>query len=174
MVFILLSCSSNSTIIGKPACVCPTACTGVIHYSTSQDAYTDIQTHRPLQMHLLDKHTQFSVHLIVHSVSFKANLQVRSSRGPCSAEFCCRPLISLTLLLPKAERALKPGRPLSQCCQDMLLQFYRRRHSLGERAGRARESSFVSIQMEDYPDQKSYIAIRLEYHLNELSLIRPN
>lgn len=89
----------------------------------SQDAYTDIQTHRPLQMHLLDKHTQFSVHLIVHSVSIKANLQVRSSCGPCSAEFCCRPLISLTLLLPKAERALKPGRPLSQCCQDMLLQF---------------------------------------------------
>lgn len=94
---------------------------GSLHMS--QDAYTDIQTHRPLQMHLLDKHTQFAVHLIVHSVSIKANLQVRSSCGPCSAEFCCRPLISLTLLLPKAERALKPGRPLSQCCQDMLLQF---------------------------------------------------
>lgn len=101
LVFILLSCCSNQTVIGNPACVCPTVSADVIPYSKSQDAYTDIQTHRPLQMHLLDEHTQFSVHLIVHSVSIKANLQVRSSCGPCSAEFCCRPLISLTPSSPR-------------------------------------------------------------------------
>lgn len=67
--------------------------------------------------------TQFSVQLFVYSVSIEADPQVRSSCGSCSAEFCCRPLISLTLLLPKAERALKRERPLSQPCQKMPSQF---------------------------------------------------
>lgn len=118
-LFIPLSCSSNKTIVGKHVHVLIWFCTA----HKSRCMHSHLNTHSPVQMHLSDKHIQFSVHLIVHSVSIEANSQVRSSCGPCSAEFCCRPLISLTLLLPKTERAIKRERPFSQRCQDMPLQF---------------------------------------------------
>lgn len=41
---------------------------------------------------------------------FEANSRVRSSCGSRSAEFCCRPLISLTLLLPQGWRGFKMWR----------------------------------------------------------------
>lgn len=104
-------------------------------------------------------HIQLSVHLFVHSVFIEVDPQVRSSCGSCSAEFCYRPLISFTLILPKAVRALKRESPLSQPCQEMPLQF-----TVGDLA-RERERGgcffFVSIKMKDYSDcQRSYAAIR--------------
>lgn len=75
-----------------------------------------ISTHTTLHPPKLDV-------LIVLSVSIEAGPQVRSSCVSCSAEFCCTALISLTLFLPKAERALKRERPLRQMCQKMPPQF---------------------------------------------------
>lgn len=64
--------------------------------------------------------------------------QVGSSCGPCSAELCWRSLISLTLLLPEFERALKAERPLSQRCQDLPLHFTGRCMTAGSQRKRGR------------------------------------